>query len=468
MTRPHANQERPSLRLRLFAILAVPLLALMMLTGGIIYLSVLNYDNTEHDRGLVTTARSIAALISSGQEVGTLSPQVRYLLAYDSEGKNYFRVESSRHGILSSTDAYPVPPRVPGAQNEPLLFDSVVDGQAVRAVCLRVVVPIEPDDVITVTMAETLHSRQRLAREILVLTLVLQGLLIAGLLLLVWAGVRIGLRSLEPLMRKLRSREQGLDPITDATVPREILPLTLTLDALFRRLREAIDAQEDFIADAAHQLRTPLAGLQLHVERARAGGDAEETRAALGHMARLTARAGRTATQLLSLMRAQSPLADDDALARLDLAQHAVDVVSQRVPDGLRAGIDLGYQGRQSGEWINGNAPGLRDLIENLIDNAFAYTGRGHAVTVSVNTADDGTVHLAVEDDGPGVPEAFINRLGERFFRVPGGPDGGTGLGLAIVRRIADRHHATVQFQHGARGGLKVTIRFPRADQALR
>ena len=468
MTDADTSGNRPSLRLRLFAILTVPMLALMLLTGAFIYLSVLNYDNTEHDRGLVSSARSIAALIASGQEVGTLSPQVRYLLAYDSEGSNYFRVESSRHGILSSTDAYPVPPRLPAAGAAPLLFDSVVDGQPVRAVCLRVVVPIEPDDVITVMMAETLHSRQRLAREILILTLALQGLLIAGLLALVWAGVRVGLRSLDPLMRKLRSREQGLDPITDGDVPREVLPLTLTLDALFRRLREAIDVQEDFIADAAHQLRTPLAGLQLHVERARASADPVEARAALAHVAQLTARAGRTATQLLSLMRAQSPLADDDALARLDLAQQAVDAVSHRVPDGLRAGIDLGYQGRQSGVWVDGNPPGLRDLIENLIDNAFAYAGRGHAVTVSVTDAPDGTVDLAVEDDGPGVPDAFLNRLGERFFRVPGGPDGGTGLGLAIVRRIADRHHATVQFRHGARGGLNVTIRFPRDVKALR
>ena len=467
MNDAEGSRDRPSLRRRLFAILTVPMLALLLLSGAFIYVTVLNYDNAEHDRGLVSNARSIAALIASGQAIGTLSPQVRYLLSYDSEVSNYFRVQSSRHGILSSTDSFPVPPRAPAVGAEPLLFDSVVDGQPVRAVCLRVIVPIEPDDVITVTMAETLHSRQRLAREVLLLTLAMQGLLIAGLLALVWIGVRVGLRSLEPLVRKLRSREQGLDPITDGEVPREVLPLTLTLDALFRRLREAIDVQEDFIADAAHQLRTPLAGLQLHVERARVSEDAGETRAAMAHVAQLTARAGRTATQLLSLMRAQSPLDDDDALARLDLAALAVEAVTRRVPDGLRAGIDLGYQGPQAGVFVDGSASGLRDLIENLIDNALVYAGRGRSVTVSLDAA-AGSANLAIEDDGAGVPDAFLNRLGERFFRVPGGPDGGSGLGLAIVRRIADRHHATVQFRHGARGGLKVTIRFPRTEQALR
>jgi two-component system, OmpR family, sensor histidine kinase TctE len=107
---------------------------------------------------------------------------------------------------------------------------------------------------------------------------------------------------------------------------------------------------------------------------------------------------------------------------------------------------------------VIGNAPGLTDLIENLIDNALIYAGPGHSVTVSVAEPQAGRVELAVEDDGPGVPDTFLNRLGERFFRVPGGAGSGTGLGLAIVRRIADRHRATVQFSHGARGGLKVTV----------
>jgi len=318
-----------------------------------------------------------------------------------------------------------------------------------------------------VTMAETLQSRLRLAREILLVTLLLQGLLIASLLALVWAGVNVGVRSLEPLMLKLRSREHSLDPITNDDVPREILPLTLTIDGLFQRLREAIDVQDRFIADAAHQLRTPLAGLQLHVERARARSNPAETRTALAHIAQLTARAGRTATQLLSLMRAQSPLDAIDLPRRLDLAALAVESVTRRVPDGLRADIDLGYLGPRSGVFVDVDAAGLHDLIENLIDNAFVYAGRGRSLTVSVKQSPEGTADLAVEDDGPGVPDAFLNRLGERFFRVPGGPDGGTGLGLAIVRRIADRHHATVQFRHGARAGLKVTIRFPPPQQGL-
>jgi two-component system, OmpR family, sensor histidine kinase TctE len=461
MNRQWLPWTRPSLRLRLFVMVTTPVLVLLLLSGTFIYRTVLTYDRTEHDRALITNARSVVALLLTATAIGKLSPEVRYLLSYDTEGSTYFIVESSRQGTLSSTDVYPHPPRLPGAGKEPLLFDSVVDAQPVRGVVLQFRPPGEPDDLITVTIAESLHSRLRLAREILLLTLLTQGLLIGILLALVWAGVNVGLRSLQPLMRKLQSREQGLEPVTDHDVPREILPLTRTIDALFGRLREAIDVQEHFIADAAHQLRTPLAGLQLHVERALASTTVEDAHAALSHIAALTARAGRTSTQLLSLMRAQAPLDAADELARIDLAAFAVETVTQRAPDGLRAGVDLGYEGSASGVVVTANPALLRDLIDNLIDNALLYAGQGHAVTVSARQLPPDTAELAVEDDGPGVPGPHLNRLGERFFRVPGGASAGTGLGLAIVRRIADRHGATVHFRRGVRDGLLVSIQFP-------
>ena len=462
---PTRRKRRPSLRLRLLATLMVPILGLL-LTGTIVtYGIVVNYDKTEHDRALVSDARSVAALLRTEQQIGSLSPQVRYLLSFDTEGRSYFAVESSLHGLLSSTDHYPIVSAPPDVDAEPLLFDSIVDGEPVRAVCLRFRSPKEPADLITVTMAETLHSRERLARDILLVTLLLQGLLITGLLTAVWLGVNMGLRSLQPLMKKLSAREHELSPITDADVPREIIPLTRTIDALFRRLREAIKVQEHFIADAAHQLRTPLAGLLLHVDRALEARDPEAMRDALTQVAQLTARAGRTSTQLLALMRAQSPLDNQEELASIDLAALARDAVGRRVHDGLRAGIDLGYQGPATPLFVAGNAAGLRDLLDNLIDNAVTYAGRRSTVTVSVTAEGDGSATLGVEDDGPGVPEAYLSRLGERFFRLPGSPDGGTGLGLAIVQRIADRHHAWVEYSRGTQGGLCVSIHFPATPQ---
>ena len=160
-----------------------------------------------------------------------------------------------------------------------------------------------------------------------------------------------------------------------------------------------------------------------------------------------------------------SPLDNQEELASIDLAALARDAVGRRVHDGLRAGIDLGYQGPATPLFVAGNAAGLRDLLDNLIDNAVTYAGRRSTVTVSVTAEGDGSATLGVEDDGPGVPEAYLSRLGERFFRLPGSPDGGTGLGLAIVQRIADRHHAWVEYSRGTQGGLCVSIHFPATPQ---
>lgn len=460
-----SRSRRPSLRRRLVVVLTVPMLALLLLAGGLIYRSVLEFDRKEYDRALLANARSVVALMEAQGRIGPLSPEVHYLLSYDLEGTSYFLVRSLRHGLLGSTSPHPTPPTEPEVGAEPVLFDAVLATQRVRGVTLRFHPRAEPDDTISVTMAETLQSRERLAREVLLILLLLEGLLIAGLLLLVRAGVRFGLGSLRPLVEQLRRREregsQHLDPLTDADVPKEILPLTQTIDALFRRLRDTLDVQEHFIADAAHQLRTPLAGLMLHVERARHSGDPAELRATLDQIAQLTTRAARTSTQLLSLMRAQSSQDLDEPPRPVDLAALAVETVSRRVPDALRDGVDLGYQGPQDGCVAEGYDASLRDMIENLIDNALLYAGRGHSVTVSVRTAAAGEVELSVEDDGPGVPDLYVHRLGERFFRVPGSPTGGTGLGLAIVRRIADRHRASVQFMKGSTAGLRVALSFP-------
>jgi two-component system sensor histidine kinase TctE len=261
-------------------------------------------------------------------------------------------------------------------------------------------------------------------------------------------------------MHKLSARQHGLSPISDADVPQEILPLIRTIDALFGRLREAIDSQETFIADAAHQLRTPLAGLRLHVERALAEESGKPVSEPLLQIGLLTERVGRTSTQLLALLRAHSPQEDEEALTVVDLARLVRDTVTGRVPDGLRAGVDLGYEGPSTPVLIEGSAAGLTNLLDNLIDNALIYAGRGGSVTVSLRSKSDGNVTLMVEDNGPGVPTLMLPRLGERFFRVPGSPDGGTGLGLAIVLRIAERHHAAVDIAPGTHGGLRVSIHF--------
>ena len=439
--------------------LLVPMLALLLVDAVVTYAVSLGYSNRVHDSDLASDVRTLAQMFRSKKLSGDLPEEARFLLEYDPDDHNYYTVTSRRHGLLSGNGTFPQQPAPePGA--EPRLYDSQEAGTPLRAASMSLVSPQDPSDVLTVTIAETLHDRHQRAREILLLTIPLQTLLIVSLLSLVWLGVTHGLRILHPLTRRLAAREHELAPISDIDVPVEILPLTHTIDALFARLRTVLGLQERFMADAAHQLRTPLAGLRLHVERAMADPRPEIVSDALRHIHLLTRRTARTSKQLLALTRAQSPWREPADDAAVDLATLAPDAVSLRVHEAIDNGVDLGYRGPGTPAWVQGDASSLHELLDNLIDNAMSYAGGDPRVTVSVSQMDDGATLLQVEDNGPGVQADMLARLGERFFRVPGSREGGTGLGLAIVKQIASRHRARVVFEN-ADPGLRVCVLFP-------
>ncbi|SFS05046.1 two-component system, OmpR family, sensor histidine kinase TctE [Dyella sp. OK004] len=457
---------RQSLRRRLLAFLLVPLMAMLFIESLITYTGALVYSNSVHDRDLAGSAETVAQMMQKEGLDGPISEQARFLLQYDPEGHNninYFSIVSQRHGLLAGSDKLTPPSGLGLSVNgEPKLFDIMLDRRRLRAAGMIIDSVHEEGDQLTITVAETLRDRRQRAKEILLLSIPAQALLIAAVFVLVWFGVRIGLRQLDPLTARLARREHDLAPIGDADVPVEILPLTRTIDGLFARLRGMLALQERFIADAAHQLRTPLAGLRVHVERAQSDPTPETVKDALQHILRLTQRATRTSGQLLALTRAQSPDHDDGAHALIDLARLVPDLLTLRVHEALAAGVDLGYEGPPQPVWIDGDRTTLQELLDNLIDNSLRYAGRRSEVTVSVSSDAKGAM-LNVEDNGPGVPAAFLARLGERFFRVPGSNEEGTGLGLAIVQRIAERHHARVRYVAGSEGGLRVEILFPPA-----
>jgi two-component system sensor histidine kinase TctE len=289
-------------------------------------------------------------------------------------------------------------------------------------------------------------------------------LLIAVAMALVWLGINRGLRVLDPLAHEIRSREAGdLSPLRTIDAPLEVQPLVATIDALLGRLDRMMRQQQRFIADAAHQLRTPLAGLRLQAERALADPRPETVREALTHVERLSAGTARAAGQLLALARAQAPDESLGATAPLDLAQLVRDEVAARVPDAVAHGIDLGYRGPEHGATVIGDGVLLRELLGNLIDNASRYGSHGKAViTVELQPGGAEGCTLSVQDNGPGVAPELIPRLGERFFRAMGSGHEGTGLGLAIVREIAERHGAELAFSnHTDPHGLRVEIHFP-------
>ena len=325
-------------------------------------------------------------------------------------------------------------------------------------------------------MAETLERRNVLANEIIRGIIVPQFLLLPIAVFLVWFGLSRGLHPLKAVQERIRNRRpDDFSPIDSHGTPEEIAPLVTAFNDLLLRLEENIGAQKRFIGDAAHQLKTPLAGLRTQAELALEEGDAEELRSSLRYIASSAERSARMVSQLLSLARMEN-LRDAALFERVDLARLAPAVVGEWVPQAMQRGIDLGFECDVASAPIEGLPLLLRELMNNLIDNALQHTPRRGAVTVRVSrvqpppsTAPGAVtrpagVGFGVEDSGNGIPAADQPRIFDRFYQVLGGRSEGSGLGLAIVMEIADQHQASVSVKspvtHDPVTGRPVGTRF--------
>ncbi len=461
------THNSPSLRRRLLLFVALPLCAVLVCGAALTYWLALTYANRVYDRWLLDSARALGQLVNSDAGRNELSDQARILLQYDPFDRVVYAVRSTRYGLLAGDRTLPQP-KAAAPQPDPVYSSFRVGDHTMRMVSVLITNQDDPRDTLVVSAAETVRKRHLLARELLTATVPIEFALIVIAMALVWFGVNHGLRVLDPLTREIRLRHAGdLSPLRTDDVPLEVQPLVATIDALLSRVEKMLAQQQRFIADAAHQLRTPLAGLRLQAERALADPSPGTVRDALTHVERLSAGTARAAGQLLALARAQAPDEAIGAAKPLDLAELVRDEVAARVPEALAQHADLGYSGPARGVRVLGDAALLRELLGNLIDNALRYGRLNGMVTVSVQPEAAGEVVLMVADDGNGVPEPLWPRLGERFFRVDGSASDrigreGSGLGLAIVREIAERHGATVDFGLGLEGrGLRVEVRFP-------
>jgi two-component system, OmpR family, sensor histidine kinase TctE len=294
--------------------------------------------------------------------------------------------------------------------------------------------------------------------------------------LLVWFALLRGFRPLNELQRRIRQRESDdLSPLDERLAPEEVSPLVTAINDLLARLDRSIAAQKHFLADAAHQLKTPLAGLRTQAELAErevdAGGDSKSVKRSLNQIARSSQRAAHMVNQLLSMARAE----DSEQARRVqpfNLAALAIETVRDFVPRALELGIDLGYEGPEFSKGaddgalrLSGQPVLVREMIRNLVDNALQYSRRGGTVTVRLLADPFGQVLvLQVEDNGPGIPEAERELVFQPFYRALGTEVDGSGLGLAIVREIAERHNATVSIEpthpRSVPPGTRLTVRF--------
>jgi two-component system sensor histidine kinase TctE len=308
--------------------------------------------------------------------------------------------------------------------------------------------------------------REDIFKMILMDTLLPLSGLIPLLTLIVWIGTGAGLAPLLRLRKEVEGRSPlDLAPLQIESAPQEVRSLVGALNALLASVRQSVDAQKRFIADAAHQLRTPLAGLKSQTALAIAATDDPALIERLKLVDQSATRGAHLINQLLMLARADPEATTAADKAPLDVPAFVQEIVAEYVPRALRAQIDLGMDDaapRDDGAplRIEANALLLREALTNVLDNAIKYTGRGGEITVRI-APDGGDVLVTVTDNGPGIPAADRARVFERFVRATDQGEG-CGLGLSIVRDIVALHGGTVDLQDARPHGLRVAIRLPR------
>ena len=319
-----------------------------------------------------------------------------------------------------------------------------------------------------VQVAETLDKRAHLANEIIKGVILPQFIILPVILALVWFALSRGLSPLAELQERIRARPpDDLSPIDPRQVPEEISPLVGSFNDMLERLAQTVEMQKRFIADAAHQMKTPLAGMRMQSELALREVDPEEIHRSLEQLAKSSESATRLVNQLLALARAENQPHAGLAFEEIDLAQLARATVQDWVQASFAHQIDLGLEapdeapGEEPNQAPNrapqdkrlriaGNALMLRELLSNLIDNALRYTPQGGSVTVRVRRDGEHAL-LEVEDTGPGIAPAERTHVFERFYRILGSNVQGSGLGLAIVREIAQQHGAEIDIFNNPR-----------------
>ena len=452
-----------------------PLLLLWPMSIAITYLVAKSIANQPFDHALEDSVTVLAQQVKEvdGKVVARLPGSARDILRADDVDSIYFQIAGPRGEVADGDRDLPLPqaeePERSGRvhfRNENLHGTPVrvayawVNLQPLAALASRPASGrgAQPDAeprLALVQVAETLDKRAQLANEIIKGVILPQFIILPVILALVWFALSRGLSPLAELQERIRARpSDDLSPIDPRQVPEEISPLVGSLNDMLARLAHTIDAQKRFIADAAHQMKTPLAGMRMQSELALRQVDPGEIHRSLEQLAKSSESATRLVNQLLALARAENQPHAGTALETLDLGLLAREVVLDWVPASFSHEIDLGYEAPDASLDIEGNALMLRELLSNLIDNALRYTPAGGSVTVRVR-ASSGQALLEVEDTGPGIAPGERPRVFERFYRILGSNAPGSGLGLAIVREIAQQHGAEIEIFNNPRSTHK-------------
>ena len=469
------QREQRSLFGEILDWMLTPLLLLWPVSLALTWLVAQGLANKPFDRALEYNAQALAQLVivQRGKVQFNLPQSASEILRADESDTVFFQVSGTKGEYLAGERDLPRPLVT---EEEPptgtvLLRDQEYKGIDLRVAYIWVRMPLPGEPSALVQVAETREKRSVLATEIIKGVMLPQFVILPLAALLVWLALARGIKPLHRLEERIRARKpEDLSPINHKDVPLEVVPLVDSVNDLLQRLDGSIVTQKRFLADAAHQLKTPLAGLRMQADLAqREGTNTEDLKRSLAQIGRSSMRATHTVNQLLALARAESAV---PVMQGCNLVRIVTDVFQDCLPRAMDKHIDLGYEGASAstpGVWLNGNATLLTELVRNLMDNAINYTPSSSEhpgmVTVRVQADHFGQVLLLqVEDSGPGVPQSERELIFQPFYRALGTEADGSGLGLPIVMEIARQHGAQVLLQDTRPGhtppGALFTVRF--------
>ncbi|OAI20700.1 histidine kinase [Methylomonas lenta] len=453
--------KRKSLRKAILQRLLFPLILFISCETILSYYVTLHYVNETYDRWLLDSASSLAQEIKirHAKVLVELPDSALEIVRWDERDKTFFKIFSANKGLLAG-DSFVPEPSESSDFSKPVFFSADIDQEPVRVVVLRVQ-RADIEDTFYVHVAETLKKRHDMMTDILLADLIPQLLMVIFITGFLLTGLRKGLQPLQVLADEISKRSpHDLSPIADTNVLIEVKSLTDTINGLLTQLSAAIAGQQRFVANAAHQLRTPLAGFSLQAERALREENMAGVKPALIQMRKSAERLTHTVNQLLVLARTE-PVDGINDFQTLDLCELVRNTCMEWASKASDRHMELGFESSAETIMIQGDKTLLREMLGNLLDNAISYGNPDGCISVELKHTPYPTV--TIEDDGIGIPEHEIDKVFERFYRLPGSSGNGCGLGLAIVKEIASLHN--IKLELGCKtqsSGTRVILNFPR------
>ncbi|NND22392.1 MAG: sensor histidine kinase [Silicimonas sp.] len=453
-----------SLRLRLLTLILIPLLVISTAAGTWRYFSAKAQAAELFDRNLLAITLAVARDVAvSGGDAISLTTQS--LLEQAGGGRVFYHARGPDGSFIAGY-AYPPQPLKPLSDLEtlPTLFDGRHQGNAVRVSKLTEFKTIDGiGGLMEISVWQRNEQRQAFARLQALKAVTIIGALILTVMAVIWFGVQIGLRPLDDLENAISRRHPDEMHPLRRPVPREVVRLTATLNALFEKVQESIAARDRFISDAAHQLRNPIAAIRAMADSVSSAPSGREAKLRSARVAEAAANASRLSEQLLSLDRLQSNGAHRK-FSRVDMNTVAKQVAMRNAERILDNGLDIEFQGFSDALIVEGDPLLLAEAVENLVDNALAHGGACLTeITIEAKKAGQNSI-VTVSDNGTGIPEAQRDLVFERFAQLDQGKGKGSGLGLSIVNEIAEKHGGAVHIRSNADGcGTRMELSLPLA-----